>query len=107
VLAFYLGRGFDADSTELLAARSCVFQTVFRNEGVGVAVPVRCRTRVHTTTIVKPKAQVDRERVVAALLEQVAEIDEGFHVAVRKHAVGDEDGAIGEVLAGRHLQVGV
>ncbi len=34
VRAFYLGRGFDADSAELLATRACVFQTVFRNESV-------------------------------------------------------------------------
>ncbi len=32
VRAFYLGRGFDADSAELLATTACVFQTVFRNE---------------------------------------------------------------------------
>lgn len=34
VRAFYLGRGFDADSAELLATGACVFQTVFRNESV-------------------------------------------------------------------------
>ncbi len=34
VRAFYLGRGFDADSAELLATTACVFQTVFRNESV-------------------------------------------------------------------------
>ncbi len=34
VRAFYLGRGFDADSAELLATKACVFQTVFRNESV-------------------------------------------------------------------------
>lgn len=34
VRAFYLGRGFDADSAELLATTACVFQTVFRNEAV-------------------------------------------------------------------------
>lgn len=34
VRAFYLGRGFDADSTELLATKACVFQTVFRNESI-------------------------------------------------------------------------
>ncbi len=34
VRAFYLGRGFDADSAELLATGACVFQTIFRNEAV-------------------------------------------------------------------------
>jgi len=35
VRAFYLGRGFDAESVEVLATQACVFQTVFRNESVG------------------------------------------------------------------------
>lgn len=34
VRAFYLGRGFDTASAELLATTACVFQTVFRNESV-------------------------------------------------------------------------
>lgn len=38
VRAFYLGRGFDAASAELLATTVCVFQTVFRNESVGSGV---------------------------------------------------------------------
>jgi hypothetical protein len=35
VRAFYLGRGFDVPSVELLATQACVFQTVFRNESSG------------------------------------------------------------------------
>lgn len=38
VRAFYLGRGFDPDSAELLATRACVFQTVFRNEAVASGI---------------------------------------------------------------------
>lgn len=38
VRAFYLGRGFDPDSAELLATRACVFQTVFRNETVASGI---------------------------------------------------------------------
>lgn len=38
VRGFYLARGFDAESVELLAAGACVFQTVFRNESVPGAI---------------------------------------------------------------------
>ena len=38
VRAFYLGRGFDPASAELLATRACVFQTVFRNETVAPGI---------------------------------------------------------------------
>lgn len=35
VRGFYLGRGFDERSAELLATQVCVFQTIFRNESAG------------------------------------------------------------------------
>ena len=38
VRGFYLARGFDTESVELLAAGACVFQTVFRNESVPEAI---------------------------------------------------------------------
>ncbi len=38
VRAFYHGRGFDADSAELLATTACVFQTVFRNETIAEGI---------------------------------------------------------------------
>jgi len=38
VRGFYLARGFDAESVELLAAGACVFQTVLRNESARGAI---------------------------------------------------------------------
>ncbi|MHB1140601.1 MAG: hypothetical protein ACYC1T_02420 [Sulfuricaulis sp.] len=38
VRGFYLARGFDAGSVELLAAGACVFQTVLRNESARGAI---------------------------------------------------------------------
>lgn len=38
VRGFYLARGFDTESVELLAAGACVFQTAFRNESVPGAI---------------------------------------------------------------------
>ena len=38
VRGFYLARGFDAESVELLAAAACVFQTVLRNESARGAI---------------------------------------------------------------------
>ncbi len=50
VRAFYLGRGFDADSAELLATKACVFQTVFRNESAAGGIAFNLADwRVRTT----------------------------------------------------------
>lgn len=61
VRAFYLGRGFDADSAELLATTACVFQTVFRNESVadGIAFDL-AEWRVRTTRGEQP-LKLERE----------------------------------------------
>jgi len=38
VRGFYFARGFDRDSVERLAAQSCVFQTILRNESASGAI---------------------------------------------------------------------
>jgi len=64
VRAFYLGRGFDAASAELLATTACVFQTVFRNESVegGIAFDL-AEWRAHTAAGAQPlKLERDWQR---------------------------------------------
>ena len=61
VRAFYLGRGFDTDSAELLATKACVFQTVFRNETVAQGIAFNLgEWRVRTPTGERP-LKLERE----------------------------------------------